>query len=125
MKVTSVLYMAELEPSIEFWTKRIGFEVTVSVPDGSKVGFVILQKGDAEVMLQSHSSAQNDVPGLADFCRQAKTALFVEVEDFNDILKRVEGLPVALPVRKTFYGMTEVGLFEPGGNLVVFGARIS
>ncbi len=124
MKITTVLCMPELEPSLEFWTKRLGFDVTVSVPEEDKLGFAILQKGSAEIMLQTHSSAAKDVPSLGEYCRNAKAALFIEVEDFDDILQRIGGLPLALPVRTAVYGMKEVGLYEPGGNLIIFACPV-
>ncbi|HLH02614.1 MAG TPA: hypothetical protein VKX25_07580 [Bryobacteraceae bacterium] len=30
------------------------------------------------------------------------------------------GYPIALPERRTFYGTREIGVFEPGGNAVIF-----
>jgi hypothetical protein len=32
----------------------------------------------------------------------------------------VAGAPVVVPRRKTFYGMEEIGVREPGGNSVTF-----
>ncbi len=107
--------MDVIEPSIEFW-KRLGFEVTVSVPEGDKLGFVILQSGSAEVMLQTNASARKDVEELAARLEASKAALCVEVEDFDDVMHRVEGAPVVMPVRTTFYGMKEIGVIEPGGH---------
>ena len=49
--------------------------------------------------------------------------LFIEVEDFADILKRLEGYPIALSERTTFYGMREIGVHEPDGHIVIFAAR--
>jgi hypothetical protein len=124
MKITPVLLMSAVEPSLEFWTNRLGFEMTVSVPAGDKIGFVILVKGSAELMLQSYASAESDVAELMPFYRRNATALFIEVDDFDDTLKRLEGLPHALALRTTFYGMKEVGVYEPGGHLAVFAAKV-
>jgi hypothetical protein len=41
------------------------------------------------------------------------------------VLTRLNGYPVALPERTTFYGMREIGVFEPGGHTVIFAARAS
>jgi hypothetical protein len=46
--------------------------------------------------------------------------LYVEVAGLDDIIKRLEGANVVVPVRKTFYGAREIGVREPGGNVVVF-----
>lgn len=121
MKVTAVLMMERIEESVQFWTGKAGFDLTVSVPHGNAMGFAILQNGAAEVMLQSYASAAEDVPSLVEYSRASKCSLFVEVEDFDDMVRRIEGSPVAFPVRKTPYGMTEIAVFEPGGHLVVFG----
>jgi len=123
MKISSVLFMDAIEPSIEFW-KRLGFEVTVSVPEGAKLGFAILQNGSTEVMLQSNESARKDVGELAARLESSKAALFVEVDDFDDVLKRIDTAPVAMPVRTTFYGMKEIGVTEPGGHYVCFAAHV-
>ena len=47
----------------------------------------------------------------------------IEVDDFNETKNRLEGYPIEMPERVTFYGMREVGVFEPGGHTVVFAAR--
>ncbi len=59
MKITPILFVDEIEPSLEFWTGRLGFQ----------------------------------------------------------------NVEVAMPERKTFYGMREIVVREPGGNLVCFAAR--
>jgi hypothetical protein len=112
--------MERIEESVQFWTGKAGFDLTVSVPQGDAMGFAILQKGDAEVMLQSHASVAEDLPMLANYARAAKSCLFVEVEDFEGMVKKLDGVAVAFPVRTTPYGMTEIGVFEPGGHLVIF-----
>lgn len=120
MKITSVLIVESVERSLEFWVGRMGFEKTVEVPEGDKLGFAILVKDGAELMLQSLASVQKDEPK---FAKPGHAALFVEVEDFADTQKRLEGYPIEMPERVTFYGMREVGVFEPGGHTVVFAAK--
>ncbi len=121
MKITAVLFVDEIEPSLPFWIGRLGFEKTVAVPEGEKLGFVILQKGDAELMLQTHNSLKKDVPALAALAPRT-AGLYIEVPDFEDLLKRLAGAEVVMPVRKTFYGMKEIVVREPGGNCVCFAA---
>jgi hypothetical protein len=47
----------------------------------------------------------------------------IEVDDFNEIRKRVQGAQVIVPERVTFYGTREIGIQEPGGHLLVFAAK--
>jgi catechol 2,3-dioxygenase-like lactoylglutathione lyase family enzyme len=116
--------MERIEESVAFWTEKAGFELTVSVPHGDALGFAILQNGAAELMLQSHASVAEDMPSLGEYARASKACLFVEVEDFDGMVQRLEGAPVAFPVRETPYGMKEIGVLEPGGHLAVFACRM-
>ena len=120
MKITPVLIVDKVEPSLEFWVGRMGFEKTVDVPGEDGLSFAILVKDGAELMLQSKSSVLKDEPK---FANQSRSALFVEVDDFEDVKRRLEGYSIAMPERTTFYGMREIGVFEPGGHTVVFAAK--
>jgi hypothetical protein len=128
MKITPVLIVEEIEKSLPFWVERMGFEKTVDVPDGDRLGFAMLTRGGAEVMLQSLASVKKDEPKFAPKFAAAGAAnvvaLFVEVDDFDDVRKRLDGYPIAMAERKTFYGMVEIGVFEPSGHTVVFAARV-
>lgn len=120
MKITPVLIVEKVEASLEFWAGRMGFEKTVDVPGEEGLSFAILAKDGAELMLQSVASVRRDEPK---FANQSRSALFVEVEDLDDVKRRLDGYPIAMAERETFYGMKEVGVFEPGGHTVVFAMK--
>lgn len=124
MKLTPVLVVERIETSLPFWVDRMGFEKTVDVPGDSGFAFVILVRGGAELMMQTASSVAADEPAFAPKGESRVTGLFIEVDDFADTLKRLEGYPITMPERKTFYGMREVGVFEPSGNIVVFASPL-
>ena len=119
-KLTPVLVVDAIEPSLPFWVERLGFEKTVEVPEGDRLGFVILVKDGVEVMYQSRESVQKDVPKLAELRAGEATSLFIEVSDVESVARAVVGMPVVVPRRTTFYGMDEIGVREPGGHVVMF-----
>ena len=125
MKITPVLIVNEIETSIPFWVDRLGFEKIVEVPEGDKLGFVILTRNGAELMLQTTVSVRKDTPQLAPVGQANRTALFIEVDDFEETLKSLGDYPIAMPERISFYGMREIGVFDPDGNVLVFAARIN
>src|SRR5579862_9243212 len=102
MKITPVLIVEEIEKSLPFWVERMGFEKTVEVPEGDRLGFVILVRGTAELMLQSLASVRKDAPVFAPPAASNTVGLFVEVEDFDAVRRRLDGYPVALAERVTF-----------------------
>ena len=124
MKITAVLFVPSVEEALAFWVDRIGFEKTMEVPHFDHIGFAILVNDGAELMLQSHSSAEADAPALGEAARASKSSLFIEVPDIQDISRRLEGYTINMPLRDTFYGMREIGVTAPGGHTVVFAARI-
>src|SRR5215471_1695361 len=124
MKITAVLIVEEIEKSLAFWVQRMGFEKTVEVPEGDKLGFVILARDGAEVMMQTIASVRKDEPKFApDGLRTKGCGLFIEVTDFEDVKRRLDGYPIVMPERVTFYGMREIGVAEPNGHTVVFAAK--
>src|ERR1700679_3504808 len=120
MKITPVLVVEEIEPCLPFWVERLGFQNVAEVPDGDRIGFVMLIRDGVEVMLQSVASVRKDEPAFAPDGAARVASLFVEVDDFADTVARLEGYPIAMPDRTTFYGMREIGVFDPAGNIVIF-----
>jgi len=108
-KLTPVIVVDEIEPCLPFWVDRLGFEKTAEIPEGSKLGFVILRKDDVEVMYQSRESVEKDVPTLVPARGGHSTTLFIEVSDVAAVERALEGFDVKLPRRRTFYGMDEIG----------------
>jgi hypothetical protein len=80
--------------------------------------------GALNIMYQTRRSIDDDMPGLLSDERTHEQVLFVIVADLDDIMKRMEGVEVTMPLRRTFYGMREFGVREPGGHLVTFAQPI-
>ena len=121
-KLSPLLTVEAIEPCLPFWVERLGFAKTVEVPDGSSLGFVILAKDGVEIMYQSRASVAKDIPPMASGAAGAMPAmgLFIEVGDIDAIEQSLSGVPHVIPRRKTFYGMDEVVVRDPGGYVVVF-----
>ncbi len=123
-KLTPILLVESIEKSLPFWIGRLGFTKTVEVPEGDQIGFAILVKDAVEVMLQTRESVRKDMPALLGE-KPPESFLFIEVADFDDILRRLEGAEIVVPDRTTFYGMREIGVREPGGHVLVFAKAVA
>jgi catechol 2,3-dioxygenase-like lactoylglutathione lyase family enzyme len=120
-KLTTNLIVDSIEDCLPFWVGRLGFEKTVEVPQAERLGFVILKRGEAELMLQSRASMAEDVPSLAPGPHHA--TLYFHVTDLGPIRAALEGWPQVVPERTTFYGAREIIVLDPAGNGVCFGAH--
>ena len=119
-KITTVLAVETVEPSLDFWTKRLGFECTVTVPHEDSLGFAILVKDNLEVMLQSVASILADLGSTTGEINGRSAALFIEVADLAAVEQGLGSYPIEMARRTTFYGMHEIGVREPGGHFVIF-----
>jgi hypothetical protein len=124
-KLTPVLMVDAIEPCLPLWVDRLGWTKTVEVPEGDKLGFVILAKDGAEVMYQTWVSVEKDVGHAPKRAVGTSVGLFLEVTNLDEIVKQLEGIPLVLPRRRTFYGMDEVGVAEAGGHTVVFAESVA
>ena len=118
-KLTPILLVDAIEPVVSFWTDRLGFVKTAEVPEGDRLGFVILSRDNVEVMYQTRAGLAHDVPALLDTPARG-TILFIEVEDIAAIEEALRGVEIVVPRRQTFYGADELFVREPGGHVVGF-----
>ena len=121
-----VLIVDAVEPGIAFWSERLGFskENEVPGPDG-KLIFASVKKGGVEIMYQTRASVLADDPSQASTIEGHSVALFItlpSLADLDAIEACVRGAPVVKARHDTFYGMTEIYVREPGGNVVGFAA---
>lgn len=118
LKVAPTLIVERIEPSLEFFIRRLGFEKTVEVPgdDGALV-FAMLNAGAVEIHLQSRASV--DLPYLASSSTPS-TFLYIDVADVRALWERLQDCDILKPLEKTFYGATHFFLKEPGGHVLGF-----
>jgi len=119
-KITPILFAEEIEPCIQFWTERIGFQKTVEVPEGNKIGFVMLEKNGLELMYQSFASVEKDNVATGAAVRKGPSFLYVEVADIDAALATTNGAEIVMPMRTTFYQAKEFGIKDPVGHYLIF-----
>jgi uncharacterized glyoxalase superfamily protein PhnB len=124
-RITPVLYVKEIEPCVTFWVDRLGFKKTAEVPDGERLGFVILQKDGLELMYQSFASAEKDAPTAAKEINGGRTFLYMEVDSLEPVIEALKDTPIVVPLRTTFYGAKEIGVKDPAGHVIVFAEMIA
>jgi Glyoxalase/Bleomycin resistance protein/Dioxygenase superfamily len=130
-KVTPIITVEAVEPCLTFWTDRLGFDVTVSVPHEGGIGFAILVNGGVELMYQSRASIDADLgasggpPDLGTELERGTSTLFIEVKSIDDVVDKLGDAEVVVPRRKTFYGMDEIFVRAPCGTLVGFAAQLA
>jgi uncharacterized glyoxalase superfamily protein PhnB len=119
-RITPVLFVREVEPCVAFWVDRLAFKKIAEVPDGNRLGFVILERDGLEIMYQSFASAEKDAPEAAREINGGRTFLYIEVDRLESIREATTTADVAIPLRETVYGAKEIGVKDPAGHVIVF-----
>jgi uncharacterized glyoxalase superfamily protein PhnB len=128
--VAPVLIVEQVEPTRDFFRDRLGFALVAEVPHGDGLGFAMLQKDAVTIMVQSHASLIEDVGHDAaravneTISGRGAVGLFITVSDIDLVVPAVADADVIVPLRKTFYGMHEIVVREPGGHAVTLASRL-
>ena len=123
-RITPVLFVKEIEPVLPFWVDALGFEKTIEVPHGDKLGFASLQKDGTEVMYQTYASLGDDMPQVAEAAKKGPTFLYIEVENLDAVLAALKKYKITMAERTAFYGMRELGFQDPAGHYLTFAQRV-
>jgi uncharacterized glyoxalase superfamily protein PhnB len=118
-KMTATLYTEDVAACVRFWVEGLQFEKTVEVPDGAKIAFAAVQKGNIELMYGSYASLDAEAATARAYTR-GTSFLFVEVEEVDGVFKAMANAPLVVPIHKTFYGATEFTVRDPAGHLITF-----
>lgn len=123
-RLTPVILVDRVAPCLSFWTERLGFEMVAEVPgpDGA-AQFAMLVRDGIEVMYQTWASTEQDAPAAVAGPRGHAMVLFIEVTDIDRVDRALAGLPRIKDRHRTFYGMDEFSVREPGGAVVTFAMK--
>ncbi len=121
LNVAPTLIVDRVEPSVAFFTERLGFtKMTDVAGDDGALVFALMTAGAVEVHLQTRASAARDLPYLAAGAMPSSSFLYIDVEDVRALWEQLKDCEILVPLEKTFYGATHFFLKEPGGHVIGF-----
>ena len=115
-QITPVLVVEAIEPVVPLWEQQLGFARVAEVPHEGRLGFAILVRDGAQVMMQTRASLAADLPKVAALA--PTSVLYVDVVSLDAAAAAIEGAEVLVPERKTFYGAREIWFRDAAGQIV-------
>jgi len=119
-RVTPILAVQAIEPSIPFWT-ALGFQPTDPADQDGKLVFMAFAKDGLQIHYQTIERIERDAPGTAAMLTGSTSLIYMTVSNLQEI---VDALPsdteVVIPRRRTQWGADEIYVREPGGHLIAF-----
>ncbi len=125
-KITPNLMVADMEKSLKFYRDVLGFTVAQTVPEKPPFIFAWMKRGEAELFLNQHMAPQPGQPDLYGGSKIGGTlSMYLPVEGIEELHKTMEGngVKIAIPLHKEFYGMKEFAVHDPDGYLIIFAER--
>jgi hypothetical protein len=104
-KLTTLLVVDDIDACLTAWQK-LGYEVTLRVPEAGAAGFVILAGAAGELMVQTKASLASDMSDVAE--RKPSHLLYGDVESLEAAETALADARLIVPRRTTFYGATEM-----------------
>lgn len=122
--VTALLEVFDMPSSIRFYRDVLGFEVAMSSGEGDDVGWALLQRDEARLMLNSAFESKDERPPEPVPARKAAhadTILYFGCRDVDAVYEdlRSRGLDLA-PPKVQSYGMKQLSLHDPDGYGICF-----
>jgi hypothetical protein len=117
-RITQLNVVDEIEPLLPSFRDALGFAILAEVKEGKRLGFVLLARDDAHLMLQTKTSLAKDVPAIA--ALKPEGLLYIDVDSLDEAQVAMQGAEALVERRKTFYGAHEAYYRVASGHIVGF-----
>jgi hypothetical protein len=118
LRITQVLVVEAIEPLLPSWKEALGFGILVEVPEGERLGFVLLARDGQHVMLQTKASLAKDVPAV--HAQNPQNVTYIDVDSLDEAQAAMKGMEILVDRRTTFYGAHEAYYRIASGHIVGF-----
>jgi len=128
-KLTPNLLVADVERSLDFYTKVLGFARGSTVPEQSPFVFGSVVSGPVEIFFNERETAAKEYPGFAGKPIGISGTMFIElqgtgtIERLHDRLKRAA--PIVMDLVTQWYGVKEFAIADPDGYVITFAERVA
>jgi len=125
-KLTPNLVVRDVEASMEFYCRVLGFQRGQTVPEQAPYVFGIVTNGAVEIFFNDQKAVAAEHPDLGTRPVGGALTLYIEVQGIEGLFKNVQkhGVRITMPMKEQFYGMREFGMEDPEGWEITFAERM-
>ncbi|NLM09203.1 MAG: bleomycin resistance family protein [Clostridiaceae bacterium] len=121
--LTPNLMVEDVNKTIEYYEKVLGFELSMNVPKTGKFDWAMMKHENVEIMFQERNNLIEEYPVLNEKTPGGGLTFYIRVKDvkkLHDELK--EKANIVLDLQKTFYGTEEFAIIDINGYILTFSA---
>lgn len=120
-KLTPNIMVEDVNNTIEFYQKVLGFEVLVTVPEEGQFAWAMLKRDTIEMMFQSRTSLGEEIPALQQKEIGGSLTFYIEVENVEGLYEHLKGsVTIVQDMHKTFYGAQEFAIQDCNNFILTF-----
>ncbi|HEX6287584.1 MAG TPA: VOC family protein [Herpetosiphonaceae bacterium] len=120
-KLTPNLMVEDVNRTLEFYTRLLGFERLASVPETGQFDWAMVQRDGVQLMFQARASLGGEVPALADAPIGASQTFYIEVEGLDELYRQLKDqVEIVAERHTTFYGTEEFAFKDCNGYVLAF-----
>jgi len=134
-KITTNLMVVDVNETLDFYEKVLGFRLVMGVPEGSQqivttrdqdtaLGFAILKRDEVELMLQSQKSLCGELPEFQKRPVGGAITLYIQVASARELYEKIKDrVAILKDLHTTFYGAEEFYIRDGSGYVLTFASR--
>lgn len=118
--ITPNLMVENVQETINFYSKKLGFSVITTVPDQKHgLQFAILQKDEISIMFQSKESLIEEYDVLNTNIIKPSLSLFIKVDNIQELYDDLkDNVTVIKEIHETFYKTKEFAILDINHNVL-------
>ena len=115
------LMVKDVEKTVKFYEKILGFSVLQTVPENEPFVFAIVNANNVYVSFQEEKSIKEELPQLNKFTQGGGFTLYITVTNINELFEKVKNeVTIVKEMHKTFYGSTDFVIEDCNGYVLTF-----
>jgi hypothetical protein len=120
-KATVILSVNDINRSVYFYKEVAGLEPVAYYPDSNNINFVVLAKGNAEILLEKKEYFNEEFPEYKDSQNVCPVNVLFEVNEILMIYEMaVNKTSIVKELHQTQYGTKEFSIKDIDGYIITF-----
>ena len=120
-KLTPNLMVEDVDRTVDFYQRVLGFETRATVPETGALNWAMLARDGVTLMFQSRASLSEEIPALAATPIGGSLTFYTEVAGVQALYEQLRGtVEVVQDLHETFYGTLEFSFRDINGYIVCF-----
>lgn len=120
-KLTPNLMVDDVNRTVDFYQRVLGFEVQASVPETGSFDWAMLARDGVTLMFQSRASLGGEIPSLAANPIGGSLTFYTEVTGVRALYEQLRStVEIVQDLHETFYGTLEFSFRDTNGYIIGF-----